>query len=80
MKKIVGIIEARMSLSRLPGKVMKKIFEKPLLELLIERLKRAKMLDIIVVGACNGLFAKVRNSLLQKWGISFAILSYFILQ
>jgi hypothetical protein len=31
-------------------------------------------------GAYNGLFAIVGNLLLQKWGISFATLAYFILQ
>jgi len=51
--KIVAIIEARMSSTRLHGKVMKKVMGKPLLELLIERLKRAKTVDTIVVATSN---------------------------
>ena len=41
-QKIVCVVEARMTSSRLPGKTMKKIMGKPMLQLLIERLKRAK--------------------------------------
>lgn len=48
MKKI-AIIEARMKSSRLPGKVLRPILGKPMLELLIERLKQSKQLDEIVV-------------------------------
>ena len=69
MKKIVGIIEARMSSSRLPGKVMKKILGKPLLELLIERLKRAKMLDIIVVATSTNPEDKIISDLAKKLGV-----------
>jgi spore coat polysaccharide biosynthesis protein SpsF len=47
--KIVSTIEARMTSSRLPGKVLKPILGKPTLELLIERLRRAKHVQEIVV-------------------------------
>jgi len=47
--KIVSTIEARIGSTRLPGKVMKEIVGKPMLELLIERLKRAKRIDEIIV-------------------------------
>ena len=49
MSKLVCVIEARMSSSRLPGKVLKEILGRPTLELLIERLKRSKRIDEIVV-------------------------------
>jgi len=48
-RKIVSTIEARMASTRLPGKVLKPALEKPLLGLLIERLKRVKLIDEIVV-------------------------------
>jgi spore coat polysaccharide biosynthesis protein SpsF len=44
-----AIIEARMKSSRLPGKVLKPILGKPMLELLIERIKQARRIDQIVV-------------------------------
>jgi spore coat polysaccharide biosynthesis protein SpsF len=49
MMKVAAIIEARMTSSRLPGKIMLPVLGKPTLELLIERLKRATLLDSIIV-------------------------------
>jgi spore coat polysaccharide biosynthesis protein SpsF len=46
---MLGIIQARVSSSRLPGKVLKPILGKPMLTRQIERLKRAKSLDRLVV-------------------------------
>ena len=45
----VAIIQARMGSSRLPGKVLKPILGRPMLELQIERLKRCKRIDQLVV-------------------------------
>jgi len=49
----VAIIEARMKSSRLPGKVLKPILGKPMLELLIERIKQARRVDRIVVATTD---------------------------
>jgi|TARA_Y100000310_G_scaffold93927_1_gene91508 spore coat polysaccharide biosynthesis protein SpsF len=46
---IAGIIAARMSSSRLPGKVLLKICGKTALELMIERVKRSKTIDKIII-------------------------------
>tara|TARA_B100000809_G_C15017482_1_gene487224 strand:+ start:361 stop:1056 length:696 start_codon:yes stop_codon:yes gene_type:complete len=52
--KIVASIEVRMTSSRLPGKVLMPILNKPVLELLIERVKRANYItDIIVATTTN---------------------------
>lgn len=48
-KKIVATIEARMTSSRLHGKVLLPLAGKPALERMIERLKRCRYLDAIVV-------------------------------
>jgi len=46
----IGVtIEARMTSSRLPGKVLLEASGKPMLELMVERLKRATMIDKIVI-------------------------------
>ena len=45
----VAIIEARMGSSRLPGKVLKPILGKPMLELLVERIKQARYVDQVVI-------------------------------
>ncbi|OBQ20683.1 glycosyltransferase family protein [Anabaena sp. AL93] len=47
--KVVIINQARMTSTRLPAKVMKQVLGKPLLEYQIERLKRVKLADQIVV-------------------------------
>lgn len=47
--KIVATIEARMTSTRLPGKVLLPLGGKPVLERLIERVKRSKYIDEIVV-------------------------------
>ncbi len=47
--KTVIIIQARMTSTRLPGKVMKQVLGKPLLQYQIERLKRVKLADEIVI-------------------------------
>jgi len=47
--KIIATIEARMRSTRLPGKVLKTILGKPMLALMIERLKMAQRIDGIVV-------------------------------
>ncbi|WP_037353034.1 cytidylyltransferase domain-containing protein [Selenomonas sp. FC4001] len=47
--KVVAIIEARMTSTRLPGKVLMQGCGKPLLQHMIERLKRSKHLDDVIV-------------------------------
>ena len=49
MGKVVAIIEARMTSSRLPGKVLMEAAGKPMLQILVERLQSAATLDGIVV-------------------------------
>lgn len=47
--KVVAVVQARMGSSRLPGKVMKTICNKPVIELMLERLSKSKLIDEIVV-------------------------------
>ncbi len=54
MKKKIGItIEARIASSRLPGKTLKILHGKTMLARMIERLKRVKLADVIVVATTN---------------------------
>jgi len=46
---ILAILQARMSSSRLPGKVLKPILGKPMLQLHIERVQSAKFIDKLVI-------------------------------
>jgi spore coat polysaccharide biosynthesis protein SpsF len=47
--KTVIIVQARMTSTRLPGKVLKTVLDKPLLEYQMERLKRISIVDEIVI-------------------------------
>ena len=47
--KIVALVQARMGSTRLPGKVLKSIVDKPMIELLLARLSHSSELDEIVV-------------------------------
>lgn len=47
--RIVAIIQARMGSTRLPGKILKQVMGKPLLEYQIERIKRSSHIDEIVI-------------------------------
>ena len=49
MMKTVAIIQARMSSSRLPGKIMTDIAGKPMLQHVINRVQKARMLDLVLV-------------------------------
>ncbi|PCH97334.1 MAG: spore coat protein [Gammaproteobacteria bacterium] len=48
------ILQARFSSTRLPGKVLKKIVNKPMLALQIERIQTAKFIDKIIVATSLG--------------------------
>lgn len=50
---ILGIIQARVSSSRLPKKVCKTILGKPMLSLQIERIKRATQIDKIILATSD---------------------------
>ncbi len=50
-----AIIEARMKSTRLPGKVLRPIAGKPMLELLIERIKQARYLNHIIIATTESI-------------------------
>lgn len=53
MSKIVAIIQARLESSRLPGKVLMDIAGKPMLDWVIERTHRSKLVDRVVVATTS---------------------------
>lgn len=52
-QRISAIVEARMTSTRLPGKVLLPLADKPALERLVERLKRSKYLDEIIIATTS---------------------------
>lgn len=51
--RVVAIIQARMGSTRLPGKILKNIMDKPLLHYQIERLNKCEFLDDILVATTD---------------------------
>ena len=78
---IAIIVQARMASTRLPGKVLKKIFGKTLLEHLISRLKKVKSADKIIVATTtkqrDGKIVKVAKKLGGKVLASYALLGCY---
>jgi spore coat polysaccharide biosynthesis protein SpsF len=50
---IIAVLQARFSSSRLPGKVLKLILDKPMLACQIERIQRASLIDKLIVATSN---------------------------
>ena len=69
MKKI-AIIEARMSSTRLPGKVLRPIMGRPMLALLVERLQGAQQLDGVVVATTINPADDPIETLTREWGLA----------
>lgn len=68
--KIVATIEARMTSSRLPGKVMLKVLNKPILGYLVERLKTIKCIDEIVLATTTNITDDVLENFAKEYNIS----------
>ena len=49
--KTIALIQARMGSTRLPGKVLKKIKGRSLIEIMLNRLEKSKMIDKIIVAS-----------------------------
>jgi len=50
---VVSITQARMTSSRLPGKVLREVGGKPLLAWHLERIKRARLIDRVVLATSD---------------------------
>jgi spore coat polysaccharide biosynthesis protein SpsF len=51
--RVIGVVQARMSSTRLPGKVLTKLGEGTVLELLLRRLQAARELDEVVIATSD---------------------------
>ena len=71
MSKIVLIIQARMSSTRLPGKSMMPLSDKPLVYRMVERLKKCKKIDEIVIATSDQPEDEVLVELAKELKVSF---------
>ncbi len=65
----LAILQARMSSSRLPGKVLMPIVGKPMIQLHIDRLKQAKKIDHLIVATSNNADDNAIAELCQSIGV-----------
>jgi|SRR3989339_389252 len=63
------IIQARMSSTRLPGKVMMKVIGKPLIGHMIDRLRHASMIDKIIVATSIDNANNLMYDYLKSYGV-----------
>ena len=70
MNKVVLIIQARMSSTRLPGKSMMPLSDKPLVYRMVERLKKCKKVDEIVIATSDQPEDKVLVDLANELDVS----------
>lgn len=72
LRPVVAIVQARMSSTRLPGKVMKPIAGRPILWHVVNRLSAASLIDEIVVATTTG----PEDDIIEEWcklnGTSFS--------
>jgi spore coat polysaccharide biosynthesis protein SpsF len=64
----VAIIQARMTSTRMPGKILSPILGKPMLELLIERLRRARRIDDVWVATTDNATDDPTEELARRLG------------
>jgi spore coat polysaccharide biosynthesis protein SpsF len=69
--KAVIIVQARMTSTRLPGKVLKQVLEKPLLEYQIERLLRVKLANEVVIATTTNTTDEPIVELCDRLSISY---------
>ncbi len=69
--KVTAIIQARMTSTRLPGKVLMEVMGRPLLSYQIERLRFSKMIDKIIIATTVNKEDDPIVELAQKEGLDF---------
>ena len=69
--KVTAIIQARMTSSRLPGKVLMEVMERPLLSYQIERLRFSKIINNIIISTTVNKEDDPIIQLCQKEGLNF---------
>lgn len=69
--KTVAIIQARMGSTRLPNKVLMKVLDKPLLKLMVQRIRQAKKLDQVIVATTKNANDDVIADLCEKEKIDY---------
>ena len=65
---VIAIVQARMGSSRLPGKILKKIKDRHLIDILLSRLSLSKKIDKIIVATSKNAENDILENLLNEKG------------
>src|ERR1700760_2691705 len=68
---VVASIEARMTSTRLPGKVLLPCVGRPMLELMVERVSRSRYIDSVVIATTVNKTDDPIVELAQRLGVRF---------
>ncbi|HEX5128046.1 MAG TPA: glycosyltransferase family protein [Rhodocyclaceae bacterium] len=71
MPKAIGVLQARMSSTRLPGKVLLPILGRPMLTRQIQRLRRCKRMDLLVVATSTEGIDRDIEGLCKAEGVAY---------
>ncbi len=71
-RRTVAIIQARMGSSRLPGKILMPLVGKPSLERMIERVRKARGVDDVVVATTR----EASDDAVERWGAAAGVKIY----
>lgn len=70
-KKVALIVQARMASTRLPGKILRQVLNRPLLSYLVERLKRVRHNKALLIATTTNPLDDVVVAQCQKEGVSY---------
>ena len=68
--KVVAIVQARMNSVRFPNKVMKKINNVPIIEILLKRLNKSKLINQIILATSTDKSNKILVNHVESLGFS----------
>ena len=71
--KVLAIVQTRYLSSRFPGKVLKKIDDKTILEILIKRLSKSKKISKIIIACSSNSLDKNIIKISKKLGIDYFV-------
>ena len=70
--RVIGVVEARMGSSRRPGKVLAEVVGQPLLYLIVERLRRSRRIDEIVIATS----VEEQDAAIEEWANKWQVPCY----
>ena len=72
-KRVLAVVQARYNSQRFPGKVVKKINNRTILEILIKRLSKSKRISKIIVACSNNPHDKGIIDICKKFKVNYFI-------